>query len=138
MNATRSSSELSGAAALSVGAVSLGDFAPQLRDMLADEDWRSACQNYEELEALAEKLAADPDFGRQPPPAGLPILAASYADFCRFRRSLAAALNTPDDQPLHVTPEEWLQHRLRHYGEATDEHASFADYRLHRDRFRVS
>lgn len=138
MSVFRPSAPMSGTSGLSSGAVTLGDFAPQLHDMLADEDWRPACHNHDELKELAEKLAADPDLGRQPPPPGLPILVASYADFCRFRRGLAAALNTPDGEQLHVTPDEWLQHRLRHYGEDKEDQSSFVDYRVHRDRFRVS
>lgn len=123
---------------LSIGNVRAGDLIEPLRAMLADDDWRPACHNLEQLTALLERLDHDAGAVDEPPPPGVISILSAHADFCRFRRDAAATLNTPDSETLHVTPEEWLQYRLRHYGETSETEASFGDYRVHRQPFRVS
>lgn len=122
---------------LAIGSVTLADLATQLRDMLADEDWRPACQDFDSLVALQARLQANPDACAEAPPPGLIALISAYADFCRFRRDASAELNVPDGERLHVSPEEWLQQRLHHYRSDTAMARPFADYRVHRQPFRV-
>ncbi len=138
MKASRSHTPSFSTPGLSLNGSTLGDFERPLRDMLADDDWRPACQHPDELSALLRLLQDHPQSAHQSPPPGLATLATAYADFCHFRRKLAAELNTPDDQPLHITPDEWLQYRLRHYGTVDDNLRGFGDYRMHRGRFHVS
>ncbi len=114
----------------------LGELAPQLRDMLADEDWLPACPDVDALRALLRRLEQDPDAATQAPAADVALLLAAHQDFSRFRRALAARLNTPDDRPLHITPDEWLYLRLRHADKATNL-APYAEYRLQEDRFKI-
>ncbi|GAP66528.1 hypothetical protein MBSD_n1836 [Mizugakiibacter sediminis] len=114
----------------------LADCVAQLRDMLADPDWQSACPEPERLRQLIERHDAQ---GEQTPlPLDVALLAAAYGDFCRFRRELAAKLNAPDERALHPSPEEWLQMRLRQYPGAAAAATMYADYHLGGDRFRVS
>lgn len=121
---------------LSIRNATVGDFTEQLREMLSDADWLPACQHLDQLQELLKRLDSDPTSASEPPPPGLISLITAYVDFRQFRDQVAADLNLPDDQPLHVTPEEWLERRLHHYGEE-ETRLSFADYRLSAERFRI-
>lgn len=115
--------------------MSLRDLAPQLTDMLADEDWSPACQDDARLRELLARMQDDPVAAAAPPPPDIAMLAFAYADFRRFCREQADRLNEPDGCAMHATPDEWL--RLRQYASARDGR-TFADYRLEGDRFHVS
>lgn len=114
----------------------LREIAPQLRAMLADPDWLPACQDIPGLNALLTRIENDPEVGESATPPDVAVLLAAHQDFIRFRNALAARLNTPDDKPLRITPEEWLYLRLRHPGKG-ENLAPYANYRLQEGRFRI-
>lgn len=116
--------------------LTMGDIAPQLRDMLADADWLTACQDVSGLNELLEHIDSDADAANEPAPPDVALLVAAHADFSRFRRALAARLNAPDDKPLRITPDEWLYLRLRHPDKAANL-APYANYRLEEGRFHI-
>lgn len=116
--------------------LSLHDIAPQLRAMLDDADWQLACQNPSHLQALLQRIDAEPGFGSHAPPADVAILVAAHQDFCRFRRAMAARLSAPNDPPMHITPDEWLQLRLRHRTDSGTR-PPYAEYRPREDRFHI-
>lgn len=129
---------LPASASVPFAGMSLRDLAPQLADMLADEDWSPACQDDGRLRELLARVQDDPVVAAAPPPPDIALLASAYADFRRFCREQAARLNEPDGAALHATPDEWLRlrPRLRQYAGAQEGRA-FADYRLEGDRFHV-
>lgn len=116
--------------------LSLREIAPQLRQMLADEDWLPACQDLPRLEELLDRIDSEPELGDQKTAADVALLIAAHQDFCRFRRAMTARLNAPDNKPLRVTPDEWLYLRLRQ-----DRHPEslrpYANYRPEEDRFHI-
>ncbi|KGI77799.1 hypothetical protein [Oleiagrimonas soli] len=116
--------------------LNLRELAPHLRAMLADEDWLPACQDLDKLDELLYRIDTEPSCGNEVPDPDVALLIAAHQDFCRFRRAMAARLNTPDDTPLHITPDEWLQLRLRH-GRAPESLEPYANYRAEEDRFHV-
>lgn len=115
----------------------LREIAPQLREMLADSDWLPACQDVSGLQALLARIDSDPKAGDEAVPPDVALLVTAHQDFTRFRRALAARLNTPDERPLHITPDEWLYLRLRHPDKAANL-APYANYRPEEDRFRIA
>ncbi|GAB3034943.1 hypothetical protein GCM10027285_17430 [Oleiagrimonas citrea] len=117
--------------------LNLRELAPQLRDMLADEDWLPACQDLTKLDELLYRIDTDPQCGDEAPDPDVALLIAAHQDFCHFRRAMAARLNIPDDKPLHITPDEWLQLRLRH-GTTPESLRPYAKYRSEGDdRFHI-
>ena len=114
----------------------LRDIAAQLRQMLDDADWLPACQDIPGLRALLGRMDAEPAAGDGTVPPDLALLLAAHQDFSRIRRALAARLNTPDEKPLHITPDEWLYLRLRHPDKAANL-APYANYRPDGDRFHI-
>jgi len=114
----------------------LRDVAPQLREMLADTDWLPACQDVSGLKTLLARIDAEPGAGDETVPLDVALLVTAHQDFSRFRRALAARLNTPDEKPLHITPDEWLYLRLRHPDKAANL-APYAHYRPEEDRFHI-
>lgn len=114
----------------------LREIAPQLREMLADRDWLPACQDVSGLQALLVRIDDVPGAGDNAVPPDVALLVTAHQDFSRFRRALAARLNTPDERPLHITPDEWLYLRLRHPDKAANL-APYANYRPEEDRFHI-
>jgi hypothetical protein len=114
----------------------LHEIEPQLREMLADEDWLPACKDVAGLQALLLRIENDPAANEDTAPPDVALLVAAHQDFSRFRRALAARLNSPDDKPLHITPDEWLYLRLRHPEKAANL-APYAQYRPEDGRFHI-
>jgi hypothetical protein len=122
---------------LSIGNIRMGELRSALAAMLADADWMQACQDAQSLRELLQHLDSAPEAGEDAPPPGLISLISAHADFERFRRELRATLNLPDDQPLQVTPEDWLRHRVGGYTSDARGRSRYARFRMQPARFQI-